>query len=649
MSPAIGFTQDQYPVQIAIPTLTADALLVENMEGEELISGLYVFRVRLVAENASVAFDSVIGKEASLSVGLPDGQKQYIHGIVGRFRQAGTTLRFTTYFADLHPRLWLLTRTLDSRIFQNKSVPDIVKQILQEHEITAVEDSLTGSYQPREYCVQYHETAFDFVSRLMESEGISYRFEHTDQAHTLVLADDASSYKPGPGSLTIGTTDRAGQRTDALPECAIEVQVTSDQCKLDDYNFETPSTDLLGVASGQTSALTIYDYPAGSLTKSAVEALATMRVEELELPGRLLHGTTSNAAVRPGHKLAVRDHPRDDVNAEYAVWKVLHQATQDSYSNTFEAFPVDTPFRPPRVTPVPRIHGCQTAVVVGKSGEEITTDQYGRVKVKFHWDQTPETDETSSCWIRVAQTWAGKQFGAFFLPRIGQEVVVSFLEGDPDRPIITGSVYNAKQTVPYALPDNQTRSTVKTESSKGGGGANEIRFEDKAGEEDLFVQAQKDMHVTVLNDQTSTIKKNRTVTVEDADDVLTVKTGKRTLDVAGDETHDNKAKLTYTIKDDLALTVGGKLTLKVTGDLTLQVTGAVKIESDADVNLSAKGAVNQKAVGAMSSESGQNITVKAAANVTQEAGAAFTSKAGATHNVEAGAILIIKGAMVKIN
>ena len=649
MSPAIGFTAAQHPVQIAIPTASADPLLVETMDGEELISGLYIFHVRMVSENPSLAFDSIVGKDAALSIVMPDGSTQFVHGIIGRFRQAGTTLRFTTYFADLHPRLWLLTRTLDSRIFQNKSVPDIVKQILQEHEITAIQDSLTGSYQPREYCVQYHETAFDFVSRLMESEGISYRFEHTDSAHTLVLADDASSYAAGPGSLTIAATAAEGQRSDALPECSIELQVTSDQCKLDDYNFETPSTDLLGTASGETSALTVYQYPAGSLTKSAVEALATLRVEELELPRRLLHGATSNAAIRPGHKLTVSDHPRDDVNAEYAVWKVWHQATQDSYSNTFDAFPVDTPFRPSRVTPVPRIHGCQTAVVVGKSGEEITTDQYGRVKVKFHWDQAPETDETSSCWIRVAQTWAGKTFGAFFLPRIGQEVVVGFLEGDPDRPIITGSVYNAKQTVPYALPDNQTRSTVKTESSKGGSGNNEIRFEDKAGEEDLFVQAQKDMHVTVLNDQTTTIKKNRTVTIEETDDVLTVKAGKRTLDIAGDETHENKAKLTYNITDDLAVKVGGKVTLTVTGDLTLQVTGAVKIETDSDMNVSAKGALNQKAVGAMSTESSQNITVKASVNLTQEAGAAFTSKAGATHNVEAGAILVIKGAMVKIN
>jgi type VI secretion system secreted protein VgrG len=645
----VGFTANRYPVQLAIPSLGDDALLVEQMEGEELLSGLFTFRIRIAVENAALDFDSVVGKDAALSIGATDGTKQFIHAIVGRFRQAGTTLRFTTYFADLYPRMWLLTKTRDSRIFQNKSVPDIVKQVLQEHGVTDLNDALAGTYEAREYCVQYRETAFDFVSRLMEAEGISYYFTHTDSAHTLVLADDASSYTAGPGQLKIAATAMGAARSDALPDCAIDVQVTSDQCKLDDYNFETPSTDLLGTASGQTSALTVYDYPAGPITKSAIEALATRRVEELELPRLVLRGSTSNAAIRPGHEFTLDDHPRDSANVKYVAWKVVHQASQDAYSNSFEAFPADTPFRPPRITPEPRIHSCQTATVVGKSGEEITTDQYGRVRLKFHWDQSSASDETSSCWVRVSQAWAGKQFGAFFLPRIGQEVVVAFLEGDPDRPIVTGSVYNAKQTVPYALPDNQTRSLVKTDSSKGSGGSNEICFEDKKGEEDFYVHAQKDMHVVVLNDQTTTITKNRTVTIEETDDTLTVSKGKRTVSVAADETHENKAKLTYSITDDLAVTVGGKLTLTVTGDLTLKVSGAVKITGDSDVSVSAMGALNQKSTGSMTTESSQNMTIKAGINLEQEGGATVKVKSGATANVEAGAILVLKGALVKIN
>jgi len=632
MSP-VGFVQDHYPVQITA-ALGESAVLVETMEGEESISGLYTFRLRLVSENATLAFDDIVGKDVSLSMLAADGTApRFVHGIVGRFVQAGSTRRLTTYFADVHPKMWLLTKTADSRIFQNKTVPDIVKQILTDHGVTDVRDALTATYTPREYCVQYRETNFNFVSRLMESEGICYWFEHTSDAHTLVLADAGSSHAGASVSMSVSATEVHRTGASALVECAIEAQVTAGKCQLDDYNFETPATDLLGVAEGSDPTLSVYDYPAGTTVKDAVESMATRRLEALEVPKRLLRASSNNADVRAGGTVTVADHARDDTNGGYVVWTVSHQANQDSYSNAFVAFPSDTVFRPPLTTAVPRIYGCQTATVVGKPGEEITTDEYGRVKVKFHWDQSAVNDDTSSCWIRVAQTWAGKGFGAFFLPRIGQEVVVSFLDGDPDRPLITGSVYNGQQTVPYALPDNQTRSLVKTGSSKGGGGFNEIRFEDKKDSEELFIQAQKDMMLTVLNDQTATIKQNRVLTVEEGDETLSVKKGKRTLAVKGDETHTNSAKLTYDITDDLALKVGGKVTLTITGDLTLDVTGKVQI----------------KATGAIASESSQDVTVKAGMNLTQEAGMAMNSKGGTTHNVESGGVLIIKGSLVKVN
>jgi type VI secretion system secreted protein VgrG len=547
----------------------------------------------------------------------------------------------------VYPRLWLLTKTQDCRIFQNKSVPDIVKAVLNEHGVTDIDDALSGTYAAREYCVQYRETAFDFVSRLLESEGIFYYFVHSESAHTLVLADDGANYPAGPADLKIALTETGEARTDMLAECAIEVQVTSDQSKLDDYNFETPSTDLLGVASGDTSALTVYDYPAGRTTQSDVEALANKRVELLELPRLLLRAEANNAAIRPGHSIQVSDHARTSANAKYVVRTVSHQATQETYSNRFDAFPSDTPFRPDRRTPAPRIHGCQTALVVGKSGEEITTDQYGRVKVKFHWDQAAASDETSSCWVRVAQAWAGKQFGAFFVPRIGQEVVVSFLEGDPDQPIITGSVYNAKQTVPYALPDNQTRSLVKTNSSKGGGGSNEICFEDKKDEEDLYIHAQKDMHVTVLNDQTSTIAKNRSVTIQEVDDTLKVEKGKRTVTVAGDEAHTNQAKLTYTVSDDFELKVAKNVKVTIDGNLTLNVTGTVTIESTGSMDVASKAALNQKSTGAMAIESSATLGLKAAATLKQE-GAIVEVKGSGMNTVEAGGVMTVKGAIVKV-
>jgi type VI secretion system secreted protein VgrG len=609
----VGYLQQLYPVRITTPFGDSN-LLVDQLEGEESISGLYLYRLRMVSESSSLAFETIVGKEASLSIAMPEGDKRFVHGIVSRFRQAGSTVRFTTYHAELCPRLWLLTKTRDSRIFQNKTVPDIIKQILSEYGVTDIKDALTGTYKARDYCVQYQESAFDFISRLMESEGIAYWFTHTESAHTLVLADDGSAYDGGP-TLSTSAGGVAGALTDVLPECAIEVQVTSGKYRSDDYNFETPATDLLGVATGKTATdLDVYDYPAGQDSKDGVEAVVDRRLQALELQGRIIHGASNNAALAPGASFTLQDHLRADFNADYVVSKVWHQADQNSYSNSFEGFPKEVRFRPPLVTPSPRIFGCQTARVVGKSGEEITTDKYGRIKVKFHWDQAPPADETASCWVRVSQGWAGKQWGMFFLPRIGQEVVVSFVDGDPDRPLVTGCVYNAQQTVPYTLPDNRTQSGIKTDSSKGGGGFNEIRFEDKKGEESFAVQAQKDMTITVLNDQTATIKNKRSVTV------------------TGDETHANDANLTYTVKKDLALDVSGKVTVNVTGELTLKVTGAMQIESS------------------------QNITTKAGANLTQEAGANLSAKAGAQlnvkgalANVESDGPLVIKGAIVKIN
>jgi type VI secretion system secreted protein VgrG len=347
---------------------------------------------------------------------------------------------------------------------------------------------------------------------------------------------------------------------------------------------------------------------------------------------------------------------------QYIVHKVKVEGDQQNYRNTFEAFRGDTIFRPPLVTPRPVISGCQTALVVGKSGEEIWTDTNGCVVVKFYWDQSPAKDEKSSCWVRVASPWAGKQWGGIFIPRIGQEVVVTFLEGNPDRPLITGSVYNASQTVPYELPVQQTKSTLKSNSSKGGNGSNELRFEDKAGAEELFIHAQKDMTVSVLNDHAVTVSK---------DEALIVK-GKRTLAVTGDETHTNKGNYTSS--------VSGNYTLKVTGDLTIKADGAVTIEagtaftvkagtsltSEAGTALTQKAGtaltnqagttltnqaatLTNKADGALTNQAGSVLTNKAGAEMTNEAGTVLTNKGGASQTVDGGGALTMKGGVIQLN
>jgi type VI secretion system secreted protein VgrG len=331
----------------------------------------------------------------------------------------------------------------------------------------------------------------------------------------------------------------------------------------DDFNFETPNTDLKVESKSDTPKFRVYEYPGGFMKKDSGEKRANLRLDAFEQPQKIIRGDGFVRAFCAGHKFELKDHYRADVNKTYVLQSVSHAATQETYTNSFTAFPADVQFRPPRVTPKPTISGTQTAIVVGKAGEEIWTDKYGRVKVQFHWDQLGKSDENSSCWIRVDYGWAGKQWGGIFLPRIGQEVIVSYLEGDPDQPLVTGAVYNSDQVVPYTLPDEQTKSTVKTNSSKGGGGFNEIRFEDKKGSEELYFHAQKDHNVVVENDRTKKVLHDETNTIK----------GTRDLTITGNETHTNDANFSQK--------VAGNYELKVTGNLTIEATGTITIKSAA--------------------------------------------------------------------
>jgi type VI secretion system secreted protein VgrG len=602
------YQQAHLPVTITTP-LGPDKLLVRSFEGEEHVSGLFHYRLELVSEDPAVAFDGILGKRVTLNIPQSSGDVHSINGVVGRFVQTGRDDRFTYYSADLRPWLWLLTMSADCRIFQNMTAPDIVKKVFSGLGFSDFQDKLTGSYQPREFCVQYRESAFAFVSRLMEEEGFYYFFSHSGSSHILALADDASSWLAPAGLSQARYASDPGDwvSDDVVTDCGLEQSLTPGQYAHDDFNFETPDTDLLATASGQDASRAIYDYPGFYAKQSDGESISGRRLSALEIPGKLLSGSSRCRAFYAGLKFTLANHYRADLNAAYVIESLHVRGTLTEYSNSFTAFPASAAFRPPLQTPRPFISGSQTAIVTGKSGEEIWTEQYGRIKVKFHWDQQGASDETSSCWIRVAQTWAGMQWGGIFTPRIGQEVVVSFLEGNPDRPLVTGSVYNAKQTVPYTLPDEQTKSTLKTNSSKGGSGFNEIRFEDKAGSEELFVQAQKDMNLTVLNNLTAKVTKDEAVTVQ----------GKRTLSITGDEAHTNQ----------------GNYSLKVSGNLTIDVSGSVTI----------------KAGTSLENQAGTSLTNKSGADLTNDAGTTLTNKAAASQTVDGGGMLTLKGGLVKIN
>lgn len=670
----MALTQDNLDITLTTP-LGKDKLIIKRFSGEEKISGLFRFYLEMISDANDLNFESIVGKNVTVTMKLAESGERYFHGLVGRFVQAGGDEKNTTYLADVYPWFWMLTLTRDSKIFQNKSVPDIIEEIFKDNGFTDFKNSLTKTYSPREYCVQYQESAFDFVSRLMEDEGIFYFFTHEKSKHTLVMADDASAHKPCPNiaSVRFGRSMANAQEDDVLVQCTFEQNVATGKYDMDDYDFETPATDLMVKATGKASKMRVYEYPGGFVKKDVGEKRANVRLESREYPIKMLTGAGYCRDFMPGSKFDLKEHSRTDMNSSYVLSQVVHSGTQEEYSNSFRAFPSDVPYRPAMTTPKPFIPGTQTAVVVGKSGEEIWTDKYGRIKVQFHWDQLGKKDENSSCWIRVSSSWAGKSWGNIFIPRIGQEVVVSFVNGDPDRPLVTGSVYNAQQTVPYALPANSTKSTLKSDSSKGSGGFNEIRFEDKKDSEEIYVHAQKDMTITiendrvkeVLNDETNTITKNRKTTILEENDTLEISKGdrtysvkkgkedysvkgKRTVNVDDDEAHNNKKKFVHKVKGDYTLDVTGAITIKAGGDITIKGSKAVTIQSGTDMTVKSGTAMNLKSGTEYTAKAGTNMTNKASANLTNQAGANLTNKAGAMSDNNAGAIMKVKGSMTQI-
>lgn len=595
-----------------------DKLQLVSLHGEEALGELFLFHLELQSSDVALDFAAIVGQPATASVALENGQWRHFSGKVARFTQAGGGPNSATYHAELRPWFWWLTLEVDARIFQHKTVPDIIAGLFQEFGYTDFRNSLAGSYTPREYCVQYNESTFAFISRLMEEEGIYYCFEHTASGHTLVLLDGGQEYAACPGleSAAWFGTGHSRDRTDLVYRCDAEQNAVPQRYASGDFNFTTPAAPLAATAGGSAGGR-VYQYPGGYENNGAGQSLATRRMQALNHGAKAIRGDSTCRAFTAGCRFTLAGHSRTELNAEHVLRHVAHSLTHDSYSNTFIAFPLSVPFRPSHVTPRARILGTQTATVVGKAGEEIWTDSYGRIKVQFHWDRQGQNDENSSCWVRVAQGWAGQGWGAFFLPRIGQEVIVSFLEGDPDRPLVTGSVYNATQTVPEALPANQTRSVIRSRSSKQGSAGNELRFEDKKDSEELYLHAQKDMNTEVENDRSTKVIKGN--------DSLKVEQGTRIVDVKGDETHTNQANFTQN--------VSGNFKLKVDGNLSIEVSGSITF----------------KAGTSLATQAGTDISNKAGTNLSNEAGVSLTSKASASQTVDGGGMLTLKGGIVKIN
>jgi type VI secretion system secreted protein VgrG len=565
---AIAIEQAHRRIAISTP-LGKDVLLLRGFTGSEAISQLFHFDLDLLSEHDSIKFQGVVGKNVTLSIWDAAGTQRYWNGFISRFSQGARDRRLTAYRAQMVPWLWFLTRTADCRIFQNQKAPEIIRKIFEGLGFSDFKLSLHGDFVKRDYCVQYRETDFNFVSRLMEEEGICYYFDHQNGKHTLILANDASAHKPCPNQETARYDFRGGSIVyqDVVTEWQYQEEFRTGMWSQTDYNFEDPNNSLFTDCG--KSPYEIYEYPGEYRERIAGQRLAEIRLEEQTTPAIVLQGAGGCRYFSPGYQFTLQDHYRKDLNRAYLLTAVRHVASQGgsyqvgaggeepTYRNSFECIPFSTPFRPPRVTPEPFVQGCQTAVVVGPpSPAEIYTDKFGRVKVQFHWDRKGKKDDNSSCWIRVSHPWAGQGWGAISIPRIGQEVIVDFLEGDPDQPIITGRVYNAKQMPPFDMPAGAVVSGIKSNSTKGGGGFNEISLNDTKGTELINIHAQFDQQKKVEHDERVNVGNDRTESVGHDE----------TITIVNNRTEKVGADLTVTANHSITLQSGSaKIVLKSSG------------------------------------------------------------------------------------
>jgi len=641
------YTQAERPITVST-VLGEDVLLLQGFAGEEGISMPFWFTLDLLSEDPSIDAKKLLHSPARVSTRLANGDERPIHGRINRFAQLDRQGELVSYRAQMVPWLWFLSLSSDCKIFQNLSVLEIVEQVFKSQGYSDFQIKCTRSYPKREFCVQYRETHLNFVSRLLEEEGIFYFFEHSDDKHVLTLGDSPNAATPCPGQSTVRMASQPGawQEEDVVLGLQREHVVHTGNVTLRDYDYLQPSLQLESSVSGNDTS-EVYEYPGNYTELAGVERYARLMLEERESWQQVVRGESTCRTFRSGYRFDLKEHYRADANQAYHLLQVQHTARVGGYrpgdaesfhyQNSFVAIPHGVPFRPPRTTPEPVVQGSQTAVVVGKSGEEIWVDNHGRVKVQFHWDRDGRKDENSSCWVRVASTWAGKNWGFIQIPRIGQEVIVDFLEGDPDRPIITGRVYNADQTPPYTLPANQTQSGLKSRSSKSGGtdNFNEIRLEDKKGSEQIFVHAEKDLKTEVENDETRQVDHDRTTTVKN-NDALTVKQGNQTvvLEMGNQEVTLKQGNQQITLK------MGNQATTLDMGNLTAKASlGKIAYEAMQGIELK----VGQNTV----TIDQTGVTIKGL-NVSVQ-GQIQTEVKGVMTNVKGDGMLVVKGGITMIN
>ena len=624
------YTQTGRLISIKVDGQGDDDLLLQSFTCIEAISRPFSIQAQVLCDLPTVDFTTIIGQKATITLKTnDDGNPRYFNGYVSRFAQSGSDPRFHHYNMEIVPWVWFLTRHADCRIFHNLTIPAIVQKVFDGFNAKLkgpIQPKLQASYSKQEYTVQYRETSLNFIQRLMEHAGIYYYFQHSNKDHTLFLADKSAAALDCPiqGSASHLVRNTGDSVEDYVSGIFSRREFKTGIYTSTDYNFQAPSNNMVAsentvISVGGNDPLEIFDYPGVHTTQSEGLQISKIRMEEHEAAHHIINGSGRVRSFLPGYVFHLKDHYRSDLNDSYLLTEVRHTATvagsylgdsgdNDSYSNQFTCIPKSIPYRPPRTTPKPYIQGPQTAIVVGKSQDEdedtsgatedLWVDKYGRVIVRFPWDRAG----ACSCRVRVSQEWAGQGWGGMVIPRVGQEVIVGFLEGDPDRPIITGRVYNANNMPPYTLPDYQTRSTFMTRSSNGGSNStyNELRFEDKTGEEQVFLRAQFDQDNYVL--------------------------------------HDSREK----IGNDRSLIVGNDMKESIANDVHIQVSNNYNMKVTGDFNGQIQGDSNQKIGGNLSIDVGQDLYEKSGTTFAHEAGQTIHLKGGMTVIIEAGTQLSLK-------
>ena len=691
--------------RIAIDTpLGADVLLVRRCSIREQVSRLFRIDLNLISKKSNINFDEIIGKNVTIRLELAK-QTRYFNGFVSRFVQTKAERSYSVYQATVVPWPWFLTRTSDCRIFQESmeeppdemTVPGIIKKVFKDFgfENFVSDDGLSETYRKWEFCVQYRETAFNFVSRLMEQEGVGYYFKHEDGKHTLMLTDSINAHTAFENyeNVPYHPHQQGSQDKEAVTDWVVEKELQPGVFVHNDFDFENPRQAAQNALVSQSSVsrahekadFEIYDYPGEFVQHAEGESLAKLRIQELQVRHETLHGQASALGLCAGYTFSLEDHPRGDQKREYLITGTAYEidagefetnkgdSGKQSCSCNFTAIPSSEPFRPARNTPKPSIAGPQTAIVTGPEGDEIHTDNYGRVTVKFHWDRHGEANENSSCWVRVSQAWAGKTWGGIHIPRIGQEVIVEFLEGDPDRPIITGRVYNADQVVPYELPANKTQSGIKSRSTKEGTpeNFNELRFEDKKGSEEIYIHAEKDKKVMVENDRTEEVGHDESISIgndrtesvgnnesisitkdrtEDVGKNESVTIGEnRTTDVGKNDQLTIAEKHTVSVGKDQSIEVSGNRTKTVGKDETVTISGNRQEDITKNSKITVGKAFALEATDEISLTSGSaSITLKKDGTI-QIKGKDVTVEGSGKINVKASSDVIIKGSKIAQN